>query len=171
MVWTPSQLTRAQMEERRLTGGRLLRRTRWSQAEIARYLGVTRATVSEWAKQLAQGGLRNLRRRKPSGRPPKLTKAQRKALLRLLKRDAKQAGFRTEHWTLPRIAKVIEREFHVVYHPNYVADLLQQWDWSLQVPLPRAKERDEAVIRAWLAHDWPRIKKSAAERRSYCVFR
>jgi putative transposase len=159
------------MEERRLTGGRLLRRTRWSQTEIARYVGVSRATVSEWAKQLALGGLRKLRRRKPSGRPPKLTKTQRKDLLRLLKRDAKQAGFRTERWTLQRIAKVIEREFHVIYHPNYVAYLLQQWHWSLQVPLPRAKERDEALIRAWLAHDWPRIKKSAAERRYHRVFR
>jgi putative transposase len=159
------------MEERRLTGGRLLRRTKWSQTKIARYLGVSRATVSEWAKQLAQGGLRKLRSRKPSGRPLKLTKPQRQALLRLLKHDAKQAGFRTERWTLQRIAQVIEREFHVVYHPNYVADLLRQWHWSLQVPLPRAKERNEAMIRAWLAHDWPRIKKSAAERRNHRVFR
>lgn len=171
MEWRPSRLTRVQMEERRLTGGRLLRRTRWSQAEIARYLEVSRATVSEWAKQLALGGLRNLRSRKSSGRPPKLTKGQQKALLRLLKRDAKQAGFRTERWTLQRIAQVIEREFHVVYHPNYVAYLLQQWDWSLQVPLARAKERDESLIRAWLAHDWPRIKKSTAERRNHRVFR
>jgi transposase len=171
MEWKPSRLTRAQMEERRLAGGRLLRRAKWSQAEVARFLGVSRATVSAWAKQLAQGGLRRLRRRKPSGRPPKLTKAQRKALLRVLKRDAQQTGFPTERWTLQRIAKVIGREFHVVYHPHYVAALLEQWHWSLQVPLPRAKERDDAMIRAWLAHDWPRIKKSAAERRNHRVFR
>jgi transposase len=99
-------------------------------------------------EQLALDGLRELRRRNPSGRPPKLTKVQRKALLRLLKRDAKQAGFRTERWASQRIAQVIEREFQVVYHPHYMADLLQQWHWSLQVPVPRAKERDEALIRA-----------------------
>ncbi len=26
--------------------------------------------------------------------------------------------------------------------------------------MPRAAEREEAVIRAWLEHDWPRIKKA-----------
>ena len=172
MIWEPSRLTREQMEERRLTGGRMLRQAKVTQSEIARRLGVARMTVSDWAKQLASGGLRKLRRRKPAGRPPKLTKPQRKALLRLLKRGAQRAGFRTERWTLQRIQEVIEREFHVVYHPNYIARLLQKLGWSLQVPLPRAKERDEKLIRAWLSHDWRRIKKKGtANRRNYRVFR
>ena len=171
MIWKPFHLTREQMEERRLTGGRMLRRTRRSQSEIARQLGVTRMAVSHWAKQLVSGGLRRLRRRKPTGRPAKLTKLQQKAFLRLLKRGAKVAGFRTERWTLQRIQTVIEQEFHVVYHPHYVARLLQKIDWSLQVPLPHAKERDEKLIRAWLVHDWPRIKKKGtAKRRNYRVF-
>ena len=172
MIWKPSDLTREQLEERRLTGGRMLRRTRRSQSEIARQLGVTRTAVCLWAKQLVRGGMRQLHRRKPTGRPPKLTKAQQKILLRLLKRGAKAAGFRTERWTLQRIQKVIEREFHVVYHPNYVARLLQKLGWSLQVPLPRAKERDEKLIRAWLSHDWPRIKKKGTTNRcNYRLFR
>lgn len=163
MIWKPSHLTRQQMEDRRLTGGRLLRQGKLSQSEIARQLGVTRMAVSHWAKHLHDGGLRQLRRRKPPGRPSKLTTTQQKALLRLLKRDAKTAGFQTERWTLRRMQKVIEHEFHVVYHPNYVARLLQKLDWSLQVPLPRAQERDEKLIRAWLTHDWPRIKKKRGE--------
>jgi transposase len=127
--------------------------------------------VSHRAKQLVSSGLRCLRRRKPTGRSPKLTKPQQKALLRLLKRGAKVAGFRTERWTLQRVQEVIAREFHVVYHPNYIARLLQKLGWSLQVPLPRAKERDERLIRAWLVHDWPRIKKKGtANRRNYRVF-
>jgi transposase len=69
MVWTPTYLTREQIEERRLTGGRLLKAGRWSQAEIARQLGVSRATVSQWAKRLATGGLRALRGRKAPGGP------------------------------------------------------------------------------------------------------
>ena len=99
MIWKPSHLTREQMEERRLTGGRMLRRTRQSQSEIARQLGVARMTVSDWAKQMVRGGLRQLHRRQPTGRPSKLTKPQQKVLLRLLKRGAQLAGFRTERWT------------------------------------------------------------------------
>lgn len=170
MIWKPSYLTRKQMEERRRTGGRLLRQGKLSQAEIARQLGVTRMAVSHWAKQLLQGGMRQLRRRKSTGCPPKLTPAQQKAMLRLLKRGAKAAGFRTERWTLQRIQKVIAREFHVVYHPNYVSHLLQKLDGSLQVPLPRAKERNEKLIRAWRVHDWPRIKKKARRIGATVVF-
>lgn len=149
----------------------MLRRNRWTKSEIARQLGVSRMAVSQWATQLAQGGWRRLRRCKRTGRPPKLNPEQLKTLRRLLRRGAQAAGFPTDHWTLARIQKVIEREFHVVYHPNYVARVLQKIGWSLQVPLPRAKERDEALIRAWLEKDWPRIKKGAAERRNHRIFR
>jgi putative transposase len=158
------------MEERRLQAGRLLRK-RWSEAEIARQLGVSRTAVSRWAQRMARGGWRQLRRRKRNGRPPKLGQEQLKLLRRHLKRGAKALGFRSDRWTLQRIQKVIEREFQVVYHPNYVARVLDKMGWSPQVPLPRAKERDEALIRAWLAKDWPRIKKGSAERRHDRIFR
>src|SRR6266511_684045 len=67
MTWTPTRLTRAQMAERRREGARLLRRTKLSQAAIARRLAVSRAAVGQWAKDLATGGLRQLaaRRRTP----------------------------------------------------------------------------------------------------------
>ena len=165
MAFQPTHLTRAQLEERRRLGAQLLRQGQLSQAQIARRLGVSRSAVSQWANQLAQGGLRHLRSRTPSGRPSKLSKGQKQSLRRLLTHGARQAGFPTERWTLQRIQALIEREFQVTYHPTYVARLLKQLGWSPQVPLPRAKERDEKLVRAWLARDWPRIKKSAATRR------
>ena len=169
MAWNPTHLTPTQLEERRLTGGRLLKAGRLSQAEIARQLGVSRATVCGWAKQVAARGLRALRCRPHSGRPPKLTAQQQRRLTRILKRGARRAGCATERWTLGRVQQVIVREFGVRYHPNYVNRLLRRLDWSLQQPLPRAAERDEDLIRAWLAQDWPRIKKSAAARRRHRV--
>jgi transposase len=60
---------------------------------------------------------------------------------------------------------VIEREFGVSYHQNYISRLLHDLGWSVQKPEQRAIERDEDLIRAWLSRDWPRIKKSAAARR------
>lgn len=157
------------MEGRRRAGAKLLRADRLSQAEIARQLGVSRATVSTWAKRLADGGLRALWRRKAPGRPARLTPAQQRALLRRLKRGALAEGFPTDRWTLRRIGQVIEREFGVHYHVNSLHRLLDRLDWSLQQPLPRAAERDEELIGAWLAQDWPRIKKSAALRRRHRV--
>ncbi len=171
MAWTPEQLTREQLEARRREGARLLKSSKRSRAEIARRLGVSRATVSDWAKQLAVGGLRALRRRKAPGRPARLTRAEKQTLLRQLKRGALAAGCATDRWTLSRVRQLIEREFGVRYHVKYIHRLLIGLGWSLQQPLPRATERDEELIRAWLAKDWPRIKKSAATRRKHRVFR
>lgn len=170
MSFRPLKLTPEQMEERRMEGARLLKQGRLSQAEIARELDVSRATLSGWAKRLKSGGRRQLRHRKPPGRPAKLTRDQQKALVRHLKRGALAAGFETDRWTGSRIQSLIEGEFGVSYHTRYLPRLLHQLDWSRQLPLARAVERDEKLIQAWLEHDWPRIKKGASERRKNRVF-
>jgi transposase len=171
MTWKPAKLSREQMEERRLEGGRLIKRGEMSHAAIARQLGVSRAAIWNWAKQLEAKGLRGLRRRKPPGRPAKLSPRQRRELKRLLKRGAQAAGFASDRWSLGRVQQLIKQEFGIVYHPKYLNRLLRKLGWSPQVPLPRAVERDEALIQAWLEHDWPRIKKGAAQRRNNRVFR
>lgn len=170
MTWKPASLTRQQMEERRLEGGQWLKAGRLSQAEIARRLGVSRMAVSQWAQQMEAAGLHGLRRRKAPGRRPKLTPAQQGELTRWLKGGAQATGFATARWTLERVQQLIEREFGVRYHPNYLNRLLDQLDWSQQVPLPRATERNEARVQTWLERDWPRIKKGTANRRRNRVF-
>jgi transposase len=170
MTWKPSALTREQIEERRLAGGRSLKAGKLSQAAIARRLGVSRMTVSDWAHQLQAGGLRQLRRHKASGRPPKLTRQQQHELKRHLKRGALAAGFPTDRWTLRRAQRLIQRLFGVTYHPNYLNRLLRRLGLSPQQPLPRAIERNEKLIQAWQEEEWPRIKKGPAEPRRYCVF-
>jgi transposase len=136
MAWQPQTLTREQMEERRLEGGRLLRAGKLSQAEIARHLGVTRATVQVWKKRLARGELPQLRQRHGGGRHAKLSPQQKRELLRYLKRGAQQAGYPTDRWTLVRIAEVIQRQFGVTYHAKYMGRLMRQLGWTPQVPLP-----------------------------------
>ena len=136
-----------------------------AQAEIARELGVSEAAVSKWNKMLQQKGSHALKLRKATGRPPKLDADAKKQLDEKLKEGALTAGFPTEQWTQSRVKKVIEQEFGVVYHRNYISRLLNEMGWSVQKPDPRAIERDEELILAWLKQDWPRIKKGAATRR------
>jgi transposase len=165
MTWQPKKLTREQLAERRTEAVRLLKAGEMKQVEIARHLGVTEAAVSKWKRQLAEDGPGSLRMRKATGRPPKLDEAAKQALVKKLEEGAVAAGFPTEQWTQARVKKVIEREFGVVYHRNYISRLLDDLGWSVQKPDARAIERDEDLIRAWLSRDWPRIKKSAAARR------
>jgi transposase len=160
MGWQPSRLTREQMEERRLAAVPLLRAKRLSQAAIARDLGVSRAAVTRWKRTLDQAGRRGLRRRRSPGRASYLSAVQWRHLLRILRRGARRAGYETERWTLPRIAQVIQRTFGARYHPRSLGRALRAHDWTPQVPVAQARERDEGLIRAWLRQDWPRIKKT-----------
>ena len=148
MAWTPTKLTREQMEERRREGARLLRDTKMTKAAIARRLSVSRAAVGNWVKALSEGGLQELGQRFSTGRPSKLSDEQMEDLEQILRRGALAAGFPTERWTLARVKQLIEREYAVTYHLNYLPRLLQRLGWSRQQPLARVAEREEEVIRA-----------------------
>ena len=153
------------MEERRLEGGRLLKEGKMSQAEIARHLNVSRATVSDWAKTVKAKSIRGLRKKKAPGSESKLSKVQKAKLKRMLDRGALACGFPTDRWTLERVRQLIQKEFKVSYHPNYLNRLLRSLGFSPQQPLPQAVEQERELVEAWLEQDWSRIKKVAAARR------
>jgi transposase len=170
MIWRPRHLTRTQLEERRLTAGQLLQAGHLSYTAIARRMGVSRTAVSKWAEQLRQspGDLLSLKSKPVPGRPPRLTTDQWQDLLQVLRRGALQAGFDTDRWTLRRIRALILVECGVEYHAHYLARRLKALGWSPQHPAVYARERDDALVQAWLTRDWPRIKKrlAAAARKS-----
>ena len=162
--WRPQRLTREQLYQRRMAAV-----TRWrkrkhkgSRAQLARELGVSRQSVSRWLKRFRHGGRRALRARKSQARPTRLTKRQWQKLGYLLDRGAKAAGFGNERWTLKRIAALIEREFGVRYHPYYLERPLKAHGFTRQLPLPRARERDELVISRWPHEQWVELKKKRA---------
>jgi putative transposase len=161
-VWRPAHLTLEQMEERRLAAAALLRQGQLSQAEIARHLGASRASVSRWAATLAQDGPRGLEARPIPGRSARLDEKAWARLGQLLDRGAMAAGFATARWTLERIAALIEREFGVSYHPRYLERPLKAHGFSVQRPATRAKERDELVIAVWPKREWVALKKRRA---------
>lgn len=161
MTWIPKKLTREQMAERRAEGVRLLEAGEKRQVQIARELGVSEAAVSVWNKKLQEQGPQALEARQASGRPARLSPADRQKLEEKLRLGALAAGFPTEQWTQARVKKVIEQEFGVVYHRDYISRLLGAMGWSVQKPDSRAIERDEELILAWLKRDWPRIKKGS----------
>jgi transposase len=161
MIWRPNNLTRAQREERRLEAGRRLQTGQLSQAEMARQLGVSRMTVCRWAKRLArhQGDMGSLNNRGIPGRPPRLTAVQWDQRLGWLPQGALNAGFDTDRWTLRRIRALMLVAFGVAYHAHDLARRLKALGWSPQHPAVDAKERHDALVRAWRRHDGPRIKK------------
>ena len=127
-----------------------------SQAEVARTLGVARQNVSRWHARWQAGGLEALRSAGPTGPTPRLSDAQLAAIDQALRQGARAHGFDTDHWTLERVATVVERLTGVTYHRGHVWKLLRQrLGYRLQLPARRAIERDEQAIGRWVAEDWP----------------
>src|SRR5690606_11260442 len=117
MTWKPSYLTREQLEERRQEGWRLLKAGKLSQAEIARQVGVSRATVSDWAKVVKSQGIKGLKSKKARGVESKLSQEQKQRLKKIIYQGALRHGFSTDRWTLERIRQVIQEKFKTSYHP------------------------------------------------------
>lgn len=121
----------------------------WSGKAIAEALAVSPAAVSGWLKRARAGGVAALQRRVACGRTPKLTDDQRAALPGLLAKGAEADGFVGAVWTTKRVAAVIQREWGVRYHPAHVSRLLRQQGFSVQKPITRATQRNEAAIQTW----------------------
>lgn len=61
---------------------------------------------------------------------------------------------------MPCVSELLKKEFDISYHPNALGRVLDDLGYGVQKPLPRAAERDEELVKAWLAKDWTRIKKA-----------
>ena len=146
-----------------MEAARLLRQG-LSQSQVARAVGVHRQSVSRWAQELEQSGVRGLRQAQRTGRPPKLGPAQVRDLERALKRGREAFGFASGLWTASRVRDLIEYRTGVRYHEDHVWRLLRKLNWTCQRPSGRALERDEQAIRRWKKVAWPRIKKKPSAR-------
>jgi transposase len=147
-----------------------LKRKAWKQIRIAEALGVTEAAVSQWFSTLDKHDATDLLARPHTGRPPELTHEQKNLIPDLLSHGAEAYGFRGDVWTNPRVAKVIEWEWAVVYHRSHVARLLKELRWTPQLPVVRATQRDEDAIALWRSEQWPELQKQARLERKTLVF-
>ena len=107
------------LEQRRFEAFRLLKRGE-SEAEVARQVGVHRQSVNRWVQQIEKRGREGLKKAGRAGRKPRLDKAALKKLENRLKQGPQALGYETNLWTLERVAKLIERDFGVEYHPGHV---------------------------------------------------
>ena len=153
---TPSQL-----EKRRRRAIHLMKRGH-NLPEIARVVKASVSYVFRWQLDYRKHGMAGLRPRPAPGRPARLSPSQKQRVIRLLVKGALAAGYSTDLWTLERIGRVIEKQYHVTYHPAHVWKLMRALGWSCQKPERRALQRDEQAIAHWKRYRWPHIKKRSA---------
>ncbi len=147
-----------------------MRQEGYTQQAIADALDVSPAAVSQWLAAAEAGGADALRSHPPAGRPCRLTAQQKRLIPEFLWHGAEAYGFRGQVWTCTRIARVIQEEFGVSYHKDHVGRLLKELQWTPQVPIKRAIQRDEKAIARWRVEVWPELLRRAKRERRVLVF-
>ena len=150
----------AALKARRMRAADLFGRGK-SQADVARELGVSAESASEWYRLWSAGGRQALAGAGRAGRLPRLTDEQIGELEGLLLKGPRANGFETDLWTLARVAEVIEGSFGISYSQTQTWDIMRRrLGWTRQRPARRALERDDVAIANWIKNDWPRVKKA-----------
>ena len=118
-------LSRDEMERRRLAAAQELQ-SGMSQSRVARKYGVSRTTASRWQKSICRQGVDGLRKRRATGRPPRLTQEQFAVVIQIFGEGAKAHGFLDDRWTTARFAKAIYARFGVQYDRDHVGRLMHR---------------------------------------------
>lgn len=145
-------------EKRRLKAAQLFAR-KIRQAEVARRCGVSRTAAHYWYTTWKTNGKEALRSSGHPGPQSRLTPDKAEKVRVTLLEGATAAGYDTDLWTLPRIARMMRQVAGISYHPGYVWRIVGALGFTCQKPETRSRERNEAAIKRWRAERWPVIKK------------
>jgi transposase len=128
---------------------------------IAQRLSVGRSTVYAWLHAFLHTRFASLHHRTSSGRPPKLTPAQKQRLCDLVAAGPEAAGFTTGCWHSALLQALIWREFGVMYNVNYVSELLRNLGFSYQKARFVSDHLTEQKREEWLRETWPALVELA----------
>ena len=157
------QRDHAVMERRRKRSAAMFEKG-YGPSEVGRRLGVTRQVASRWKQSWEEGGRSALASKGQAGPKPKLTPEQTRQVTQALLKGPRSQGYKTDLWTLPRVAALIEKLSGVNYHPGHVWRVLGSLGFSCQRPERRAIERNDKKVRIWKRQSWPALKKRPAAR-------
>lgn len=139
-------------------------------SEVADILQISAQAVRNWLKSYLLKGIRGLNNGKSPGRPPKLTKKQRKELAKLIKAGPEASGFPGACWRTPMIQHLVKEIFGVFYNARYISELLKNMGFSFQKATFVASKRDKEARKAWLNETWPEIMSLAEKKNAYVLF-
>lgn len=150
-----------EFEKRRLKAAKMFEKGN-SAPEVAKSLGVARQVAYRWKAAWVSAGHGGLLSKGRAGRKSRMCAEDTAKVAQALLAGPRSEGYKTDLWTLPRVALLIKKLTGLKYHPGHVWRLLGKLGFSCQRPERRAIERDEEAIAAWKKKTWPSIKKKPA---------
>lgn len=138
--------------------------------QVAKILQVSIQAVRDWVKQYFVNGLDGLKSKKSTGRPSKLTKAQKKQLSKIITDGPAANGFPGACWRTPMLQHLIKEKFGVLYSAIYLSELLKNMGFSFQKAKFVAAKKDDEKRAEWLKNTWPEILKLSKEKNASILF-
>ena len=140
------------------------------QQQIANILQISEESIRLWLCAFLLHGVRGLETKQPPGRPPKLTKKQKKELAAIIDKGPAQAGFLSNCWRSPMIQHLIYDKFGVFYSVHYISQLLKNMGFSYQKARFVSDHLDEEARKQWLSNTWPEILALAQKKHAFILF-
>ena len=137
---------------------------------IGTTLKVSEESIRLWVNAFLLKGVKSFSYKKPSGKPSKLTKAQKKQLDQLICQGPEKSGFPGACWRSPMIQWLIYEKFGVEYSVYYIPQLLKNMGFSYQKAKFVADHKDPEKRKQWLQNSWPEILKLAKEKDAFILF-
>jgi transposase len=152
------QLDPAAQEELRFRAVDMVR-SGMTRTRVAELLQVSRFAVYGWLQRATEGGDEALRKRKrgnPSG--PRLAGTQAAMICNII-RDHRPEQVKLPFflWTREAVQRLIEERCGVHLAVRTVGDYLARWGFTVQKPVVRAYERNDAAVQRWLTEEYPAI--------------
>jgi transposase len=133
-------------------------------ATIARVTGLSRDAITDIRRRWRRRGLRSLRDRPRSGRPPRVTEAYRRELRRALRAGPLALGYVFTVWSIARLAAHLRRRTGVALGADWLRRLAHAEGFSVGRPKHTlAGKRDRRAYRA-ARRRLARLKKGRRQR-------
>jgi transposase len=138
--------------------------------QVASAYGVNRTTVFRWSRRAECGGRPGRERKTGSGRPRKLEELTAEELYSLVIQPASHFGYETDLWTVARLRRVIDDQFHVRLSKCSVWRRLRRAGLTYQKPERQYYEIDEQTRKKWLRYEAPKIRRAVKKHKAILYF-
>ena len=132
-------------------------------ATILSVWNVSQQTVYNWLNDFLVDQFNSLEYQNVPGRPPRLTKSQKRDLSKWIEAGPEACGYPTGCWTSVLIQDLIYQKFDVMYNRFYVCELLGNLGFSFQRARFISDHLDEEARQHWMKKKFPRILKQAKQ--------
>jgi transposase len=126
-------------------------------ASILALWNVSAQTVYNWLNEFVRERWESLRYEKAPGRPPRLTKSQKRKLAEWIEAGPEACGYASGCWSSILIQDLIDRKFHVLYNRFYVCELLRNLGFSFQKARFVSDHLDTDARQRWMESEFPEI--------------